>query len=226
MRKIVTLLLLGLIATGVFAEKVAVISKARGDVLLRKVDTPAYNQSVTIGTLLEKYDQIKVNDGFAVMLLLDDQSQFKLRENTEVAITMVENVSGTDYRIRLDYGQALTKFRTIPGTGFYITTPTSVVSVKGTSFWTISDPETGDNVIVLDGVVDVVNNLSGATSTASAGQSVRSTPDGKIQTAPTIEGTIPQDPEESSEVMEEKHSKRDMGFILGLVMVILFAAIL
>ncbi len=240
MRKFAAFLLLTLIATGAFAEKVAVISKAKGDVLLRKADTPDYHQSVTMGTLLENNDQIKVNDGFAVMLLLDDQSQFKLLENTEVAITMVEDLSGAAYHIRLDYGQTLTNYSTVAGSGFYIHTPTSVVSVKGTSFWTISDPETGDNVIVLDGVVDVVNNLTGETSTALAGQSVRSTPDGNIRSAPTVEGSIPQDPEDSSEVIEpepespedsvevveEKHSKRNLGLIIGFVMVILFAVIL
>lgn len=223
MKKIIGFLLFTLAITGVFAEKVAVITKARGDVLLRKSETPNYDQSVTIGTPVEKYDQIKVNDGFAVMMLLDNQSQFKLRENTEVAITIVENPSGTDYRVRLDYGQTFTNYRSLPGTGFYITTPTSVLSIKGTSFWTICDPEAGDEVIVLDGVVEVVNNYTGATSTAATGQTVHSTPDGNIRSEPTGEGTIPKDPEDRSDA-NEKESKLGLVFYLSLVMVILFAS--
>jgi len=223
MKNIVGLLLITLAATVVFAENVAVITKARGDVLLRKADTPNYSQSVTVGTPIEKYDQIKVSDGFAIMLLLDNQSQFKLRENTEVAITMVENPNGTDYRVRLDYGQALTKFQTVPGTGFYITTPTSVVSVKGTSFWTVTHPEAGDNVIVLDGVVEVMNLQSRVTSTASEGQTIRSLPDGTIQSAPTVPGTIPKDPG-ISEGTDGTRSKLGLAMYISLFTVILLAS--
>ncbi len=226
MRRIVTLLVSTLIATTVFADKVAVISKVKGEVFLRKVDSPIYNPSVTMGTLIEKYDQIKVDNGFAVMLLLDERSQIKLRKNTEVAITIVEEQNGEDYRIRLDYGQTLTNFRTRPGAGFHLTTPTSVVSVKGTSFWTNTNPETGDDVIVLEGVVEVRNNMSGSTTTASAGQTVRSAPDGNISVAPTVKADIPEDPEADSKVMNEKDPKRDLGFVVGLVMVILVAILL
>lgn len=230
-------LLLTFISTEVFADNIAVITKALGEVLLSKVASPNVDQAVTKGTFLEMYDQVKVNDGFAVLLLFDSQSQFKLRENTETSLTWVQERSGSAFRIRLDYGQALADFKTGDDTGFYIHTPTSVISVKGTSFWTISDPEEGDNVIVLDGVVDLENNMSGETSTARAGQSIRSTPAGIVEVAPTLEGSIPTDPESGSEisapkedmpldsakVVEEKHTTRDIGIILGVVMVILFA---
>lgn len=238
--RIVITLLLTLISTEAFAENVAVITKARGEVLLRKVASPNVDQAVTRGTFLEMYDQVKVNDGFAILLLFDGQSQFKLRENTETSLTWVQERSGSAFRIRLEYGQALADFRTSDGTGFYIHTPTSVISVKGTSFWTVSDPEEGDNVIVLDGVVEVENNVSGETSTALAGQSIRSSPAGNILVAPTLDGSIPKDPEfssglsepeqevpkDSGKVVEEKHTNRNFGIILGVVMVILFAVTL
>lgn len=257
MRTFAAFLLFTLTSTGVLAEKVAVMSKVSGEVLLRKADAPAFNQTPTRGTLLENNDRVKVNDGFAIMLLLDDQSQFKLRENTEVALTLVQDLSGVAYHIRLDYGQSLTHFTAQTGSSFYVHTPTSVVSVKGTSFWTISDPESGDQVIVLDGEVDVMNNLTGQTSTAVAGQSVRSSLDGTLQSAPTVESEIPEDPDpadgfgavepeddsralvsevdppkpptgqtEAVEVKDKKHSKRDLGLILGLIMVLLVAALL
>lgn len=223
MKKIIGFLLVTMATTGVFAEKVAVITKTQGDVLLRKAETPTYDQSVTVGTPLEKYDQIKVNDGFTVMMLLDNRSQLKLRENTEVAITLVENASGTDYRVRLDYGQTLTNYQSLAGTGFLITTPTSVVSVKGTSFWTITDPDIGDEVIVLDGAVEVTNNLTGATTTGSKGQSIRSTPDGRIQTAPTEIGTIPKDPEDLGKA-KGKRSTLGIVFYLSVISIILLAS--
>ncbi|MCF7807003.1 MAG: FecR family protein [Candidatus Marinimicrobia bacterium] len=203
MRKNVTFLLSTLIAFTAFADKVAVISRVQGDVLLQKAEAMDYDQAVVMGTILETNDQIKVNDGFAVMLLLDDKSQVKLRENTEVAITMVEDLSGSAYHVRLDYGQALTKYTKGADFEFQLHTPTSVASIKGTEFWTISDPEEGDNVIVLEGVVDVMNNLTGMISTAGAGETVNSTTDGYIQTDPTEEGSIPEDPEEGIGEVEQ-----------------------
>ncbi len=198
MKKRVTILLFSLLfAVGVFAEKVAVISKVQGEVLLQKAEDLDYNTTVTMGTILNNNDQIKVNDGFAVMLLLDDKSQVKLRENTEVAIGLVEDLSGSSYRVRLEYGQALTKYSKGADFEFQLHTPTSVASIKGTEFWTITDPETGDNVIVLEGIVDVMNNFTGMMSTAGAGETVTSGTDGYIESGETQEGTIPEDPEET-----------------------------
>ncbi|MBC8191976.1 MAG: FecR domain-containing protein [Candidatus Marinimicrobia bacterium] len=205
MKRIVTLLVFALVlASGVYAEKVAVISKVQGDVLIQKAEDFDYNTPVTMGMILENNDQIKVNDGFAVMLLLDDKSQVKLRENSEVAIALVEDIGGTGYHVRLEYGQALTKYEKGADFGFQLHTPTSVASIKGTAFWTITDPETGDQVIVTEGQVDVMNNLTGMISTAGPGQTVSSTTDGYIQTGETEEGSIPQDPEEETPAVEEE----------------------
>ncbi|MCF6237541.1 MAG: FecR family protein, partial [Candidatus Marinimicrobia bacterium] len=129
--------------------------------------------------------------------LLDDKSQVKLRENTEVAVGLVEDYGSSSYRVRLEYGQALTKYAKGADFEFQLHTPTSVASIKGTEFWTITDPETGDQVIVLEGVVDVMNNLTGMMSTAGAGETVTSGTDGYIESGVTPEGTIPEDPEES-----------------------------
>ena len=199
MKNFVTILFIALfVVVGVHAEKVAVISKVQGDVLLQKADDFDYNTPVTMGTILNNNDQIKVNDGFAVMLLLDDKSQVKLRENTEVALTLAEDLSGSAYHVRLEYGQALTKYEKGADFEFQLHTPTSVASIKGTEFWTVTDPETGDQVIVLEGQVDVMNNLTGMISTAGPGETVNSTTDGYIETGATDESAIPEEPDSDS----------------------------
>ena len=195
MKKFSVLLLLLLLTTGAFAEKVAVMSKVQGDVRLQKADAGRYGQTAVRGTILENNDKIRVGEGFAALLLLDDHSLFKLRENTEVRLTLVQDLSGADYHVRMDYGQALTKYAAETRSGFHVHTPTSVVSVKGTEFWVVSDPNAGDDVIVLEGEVSVVNNVTGTTSTATTGQTIRSSVDGTIQAAPTDEGSIPEDPD-------------------------------
>ncbi len=205
MKKFVTLLIFALfLVVSLYADKVAVISKVQGDVLIQKAEDFDYNTPVTMGMVLDNNDQVKVNDGFAVMLLLDDKSQVKLRENSEVAITMVEDIGGTGYHVRLEYGQALTKYEKGADFGFQLHTPTSVASIKGTEFWTVSDPETGDQVIVTEGQVDVMNNLTGMISTAGPGETVSSTTDGYIQTTETDESTIPEDPEGEEPAVEEE----------------------
>ncbi len=204
MKKLVTLTLFALLLVGgVYADKVAVVSKVQGDVLLQKAEDFDYNTPVTMGTILNNNDQIKVNDGFAVMLLLDDKSQVKLRENTEVAINMVEDLGGSGYHVRLEYGQALTKYAKGADFEFQLHTPTSVASIKGTEFWTVTDPETGDQVIVLEGQVDVMNQLTGMISTAGPGETVTSSTDGYIETGETQEGTVPEDPDDGAEETEQ-----------------------
>ena len=204
MKKFVTILLFSVLFVGaVQAEKVAVVSKVQGDVLLQKATELDYKTTVTVGTILDNNDQIKVNDGFAVILLLDDKSQVKLRENTEVAIGLVDDLSGSGYHVRLDYGQALTKYAKGADFEFQLHTPTSVASIKGTEFWTVTDPETGDQVIVIEGQVDVMNNFTGMMSTAGAGETVTSGTDGYIESGETQDGTIPEDPEETYGAVED-----------------------
>jgi len=204
MKKIATTLLFALLLVGgVQADKVAVISKVQGDVLLQKAEDLDYTTPVTMGTILENNDQIKVNDGFAVMLLLDDKSQVKLRENTEVAINLEEDLSGSGYHVRLNYGQALTQYSKGANFEFQLHTPTSVASIKGTKFWTITDPDAGDQVIVLEGQVDVMNNLTGMISSAGPGETVNSTTDGYIESGATEEGSVPEDPEDSYGATED-----------------------
>jgi hypothetical protein len=220
----------------VVAEKVAVVSKVAGDVLLQRENALVYNQTPVVGTVLENNDKLKVSEGFAALLLLDNQSQFKLLKNTEVRITMVQDLSGAAYHVRLDYGQTLTNYTAVVGSGFNVHTPTSVVSVKGTRFWTISDPDIGDNVIVLEGEVDVTNNVSGLTTSAAAGQTIRSTIDGSIQALPTDEDSIPGDSEDAFGAINSGEkpppardaplTKRSLGVIVFIVMVVGFVLML
>jgi len=210
MKNNVTIMLCSLfLIAGVYAEKVAVISKVQGDVLLQKAEALEYNTAVTVGTILDNNDQIKVNDGFAVMLLLDDKSQVKLRENTEVAIGLVEDLSGTGYHVRLEYGQALTKYAKGADFEFQLHTPTSVASIKGTEFWTIIGPDGNDMVIVLEGIVDVMNTLTGMIASAMAGETVNSSTDGYIESGETDEGSIPEDPEDGYGAGEEEPAEEE-----------------
>ncbi len=212
MRNLVTILVLGLILVPFAqADKLAVVSKVQGDVQIQKAADLIYSPGVTMGTILEENDMLKVGDeSFAVLLLLDDKSQVKLRPNTEIAVNVAEDLMGTRLTVRLDGGQVRTQYDPSSDFEFQIATPTSVASVKGTDWWTITDPNTGDQIIVLEGLVDVMNNLTGMITSAGAGETVNSTVDGTVETVPTEEGDVPQDPEdEYGEGVEEEEAPEE-----------------
>ena len=81
---------------------------------------------------------------------------------------------------------------------FTIATPTSVASVKGTTFWIIST-SSGDLCIGIEGIVEVTNNQSGLTVTVTVGQTATSNVDGTIDVQPTPEGGVPVDPGDDDE---------------------------
>ena len=157
----------------VYADKLAVVTKVSGDVSLMKAGEMDFTPGVTMGTILEQNDKIKVGQGFAVMVLMDDKSQVKLRPNTEVALTVDEEALGNTFTVHLDFGKALSNYKGGPEMGFHVQTPTSVASVKGTEFWTISDTNGVDRVVVTEGFVDVENSVSGSITTAQAGETHR-----------------------------------------------------
>ncbi|MCF7797248.1 MAG: FecR family protein [Lentisphaeria bacterium] len=186
-------LLLGMVR----AEKLAVVTKAGGEVMVMKSDSVDWSANVTMGTSLEGSDKIKVGaDGWAVLLLLDDKSQVKLRPNTELSLSLEEDILGQKFTVHLDYGKALSRYKGGADMAFQVQTPTSVASVKGTEFWTMSDPNGVDRVIVTEGFVDVENSVSGAITSAQAGETVTSTSTGGVLNSPTMEDETPEDPED------------------------------
>ena len=76
---------------------------------------------------------------------------------------------------------------------FIIRTSVSVASVKGTDFWLISDKNTGDSIIGIEGVVMLMNQKSGETLNITSGITGFSTKDGTIQSFKTDPKTIPND---------------------------------
>jgi len=77
---------------------------------------------------------------------------------------------------------------------FVIRTSVSVASVKGTDFWLISDQKVGDSVIGLEGIVSLLNQISGETLDVTSGFTGLSSMDGSLQSFKTDPKTIPEDP--------------------------------
>jgi len=78
---------------------------------------------------------------------------------------------------------------------FIVQSPTSVASVKGTDFWMITDPNAGDMLIGLEGLVSLTNLLSGESTDVGSGMTGTSSMDGGVGISETNPDNIPADPD-------------------------------
>ncbi len=178
--------LLTILSAGFAADKLAVTTKKQGQVDLTRAETEK-KAALKKGALL--YDQDRVStgkDGSALILFLDDKSQLKLKGDTEVTITGSRGSSGISKRISMEQGVLKASIATQRKGEFIIATPTSVASVKGTEFWIISIPDSGDVIVSNSGTIELVNTVTGEVITVPAGVIVESTADGEMNVLETI----------------------------------------
>jgi len=176
-------------------EKIAVATKVIGKVEVGK-NTPVEYLRIKPGTILENGDRIRTgNNGFVAVIFIDDKSVLKIKENTELEITGKLSANEIAKQINMDIGTVRAKVEKQNNTKFIIRTPTSVASVKGTDFWLISDPLTGDQLIGLEGAVNLMNILSGVSMDVFNGKTGNSTIDGALNVSATNVRNIPVDPE-------------------------------
>jgi len=151
------------------------------------------------GTILADGDKIRTGtSGFAAVIFIDDKSTLKLKGNSEAVITGQRTAASISKKINMDSGTIRATIKK-QNTSFVIQTPTSVASVKGTDFWLITDPDKGDQVIGLEGIVGLKNIDTGQDVDVVEGMSGISTPDGEIGIEETVASSIPNDPSDASE---------------------------
>jgi len=186
----------------------ATILKSVGTVLIKPSGENDFNVIAETGMGLHVGDALMTSeDGYVAVIFTSDKSLLKIRKNSEVTIR--EDL--TNKMIKMADGRLLAEVT--PGTKgtFRIETPTSVASVKGTSFWTVVSKEFGDRFYGVEGNVNVLNLITGIESSMAAGQMVISTPQGQLLNMPVDPADIPQDiepevpqPEEEMEIQPEE----------------------
>ena len=182
----------------VIGDKIAVTTKVKGTVDWMATGNTEYLK-LKPGTVLSDGDKIRTGKiGFAAVIFIDDKTTLKLKENSEVVITGQRTAASISKKINMDAGTIRAKVSK-QNTDFVIQTPTSVASVKGTDFWMITDPVTGDQVIGLEGLVGLVNNETGEEVDVTEGMTGMSTPDGQVDVVETDQNTIPDDPADEVE---------------------------
>jgi hypothetical protein len=179
-------------------NKIAVATKVKGPVEIVPIGKKGFSD-LEPGTILSDGDKIRTGpSGFTAIIFIDDKSTLKVKDNSEVVITGKRTAASISKKINMDEGTIRATVKK-QNTDFVIQTPTSVASVKGTDFWLVSDPETGDQIIGIEGIVGLVNNETGQEIDVSEGMSGLSTPDGNVGLTETDPSSIPDDPSDEIE---------------------------
>ena len=180
------------------ANKIAVVTKVKGMVEIMPTGKKLFSK-LKAGSILADGDKIRTGtSGFAAIIFIDDKSTLKLKGNSEAVITGQRTAASISKKINMDSGTIRATIKK-QNSSFVIQTPTSVASVKGTDFWLLTDPDKGDQVIGLEGIVSLKNIDTGQDVDVVQGMSGISTPDGDVGVEETVASSIPTDPSESSE---------------------------
>ena len=178
------------------ADKIAVTMKVSGTVDIEQSGSSGLS-ALKPGTILSDGDRIMTGkNGFAALIYIDDKSMVKIMGNTEVIIKGRLSAGSIAKQVNIDHGTLRALVNKQRKGEFVVQSSTSVASVKGTDFWMISDPVTGDILIGLEGLVNLTNLISGESSDVGAGTTGTSTPDGSVETSETNPDNIPVDPDE------------------------------
>ncbi len=192
------ILLITFVFSVALPNKIAVATKVKGPVEIMPIGKKGFSD-LEPGTILSDGDKIRTGpSGFTAIIFIDDKSTLKVKDNSEVVITGKRTAASISKKINMDEGTIRATVKK-QNTDFVIQTPTSVASVKGTDFWLVSDPETGDQIIGIEGIVGLVNNETGQEIDVSEGMSGLSTPDGNVGLTETDPSSIPDDPSDEIE---------------------------
>ena len=178
MKRIIVLILLSTLLMG--SSKVAVAIKVKGKVSIIPAETKV-KKPLKPGTPLSDQDEIMTAKGsFAALMYLDDKSVVKMMGNSDLVIAGNRSSTGINKSLDISYGKITANIVQQKGREFRIATPTSVASVKGTELAITSDPAMGDSFMLLEGLIEVTNSITGESTEVSPGETAVSTPEGSL----------------------------------------------
>ncbi|HEM48705.1 MAG TPA: hypothetical protein ENO27_00710 [Caldithrix sp.] len=159
---ILTILITLLIFSLSFAkDPIAVIVKTRGDVTIQ-YEKDGKREKIKRGTKLYSGAIIISREkSFAAMLFVDDRSMVRVRPNSILTVNGKREKATIAKNISLEVGTIFAQI-TKQKSGFQVTTPTSVASVKGTSFWTKQILKAGTYYYGIEGGPTEVSNDEGS----------------------------------------------------------------
>mgnify|MGYP000122563711 CR=1 FL=1 len=174
-------ILLFVIISNIFSQKsLAIVTKKTGEVDYKYYLNNDFSNNINFGSELFNNDMIKTGkDGFLKFSYLDDGTTIKIHHDSELYIRGQINQNSISKRINMSNGLLKLDVSKQNEDEFKVITPTSVASVKGTSFVLESD-EDGDKFYGFEGIVEVKNKESNQIIKLSRNLKVVSLPDGNI----------------------------------------------
>ena len=161
-------------------ESLAIITKSLGKVEYSKYNQKDSSSNLNIGSELFNEDFLQTkSDGFLKFAYLDDGTTIKINKDSELYIRGQVSNKNINKRINMSNGLIKLDVSKQNQDEFVIITPTSVASVKGTSF-ILDSKEDGDNFYGYEGVVEVLNKESNQVVRLSKNIKIVSKPDGVI----------------------------------------------
>lgn len=178
MKRIIILILMSTLLMG--SSKVAVAIKVKGKVSIIPAETKV-KKPLKPGTPLSDQDKIMTAKGaFVALMYLDDKSVVKMMGNSDLVVAGNRSSAGINKSLDISYGKITANIVQQKGREFRIATPTSVASVKGTELAITSDPAMGDSFMLLEGLIEVTNSITGESTEVSPGETAVSTPEGSL----------------------------------------------
>ena len=162
-------------------ESIAITTKSNGDVKYKKYSDEKIGNKLSIGSELFNDDLIQTGtDGYVKFSYLDDGTTIKIHKNSELYVrgSATENV--INKRLNISNGLIKLDVSKQKEDEFTVVTPTSVASVKGTSFILETNIDFGDKFYGFEGTVEIMNKESNQIIKLSRNLKVTSTPDGQI----------------------------------------------
>ena len=190
-------------------DPVARVIKSRGAVTIKRRTDADFTRTVTPAMELFTGDGLRAGaDGFAALVFIDDKTLIKIKANTQFTIIESQNARTID----LQYGTIRSNIPQ-PIKTFAVETPVSVASVKATDFWLISDLDAGiDRAYGLEGVVEILNKVSGAIQNLTANTLIISTAAGVLTPPVPIDPSeMPIDPDEVEGIEPEPEPEPGEG---------------
>ena len=127
----------------------------------------------------------------------------KLKSSTSLVINGIKDGNGINKNLNLNNGAIKSIINKQKKGEFKVTSPTSVASVKGTSFWSVTNFDQGDTFFNEEGIVEIKNLISGEIIDLLENQTGVSLSSGLINISQTIQSDIPIDEDSGENVPQE-----------------------
>ena len=137
------------------------ISNIVGDVEVKRADEDEWEEAVE-GMWLGKDDYISTGYESQVTVHFGTVSKVVVREMTQLRIALFflsDKVATTELQLRIGAVNVVVDKKIVQETTFKVTTPTAVMSVRGTKFQVIVSPENVITCKVVEGSVSVIPNI-------------------------------------------------------------------